>query len=479
MLETGNSLTLEDKKVQDYFSTLRTQSFPARRLPERVVSAVWFDAAFDQKNLCTNDLRKLEIISPGRWNEGPGPDFLDAEIKISGTKKLIGDVEIEVFTSDWDRHYHKKSVDYGNVILRVCLWNDINKPLKSKIPLLVLSPFISDIKNLKNYSTEGYPFASPAMVGPCQQYFRITGTDELEKQLETLGRKRLELKAYRFGMLARTFGKDQTIYKGIMEALGYGMNQDPMSRLADAVNVEYIYRTILPLPKDQRQKALEAALFAHCGAFSDPATLEQNEHIGALNKIWQTTGISHSPVIIDGFRLARTRPANNPFRRLAAISHLLTEIPGFNLYRFFEKSFDPPPAEFDGKWVINSLLNSFLHLKDDYWQEHSGTNPTPLKKPMALIGNGLATTIIANIILPLALGTMERKENIWKVAELLTGMPHNQKTRFACVRILGPTSAQPPLARKLLINQGLIQVFEDHCKHLHPNCPTCKMNRLS
>jgi hypothetical protein len=86
MLTSAHNLSLGEKRVQEYFDSLKEQKSPARRLPERIVSAVWFDGSFDQKNICTNDLRRIEIISPGRWNEGPGPDFLDAEIKVAERK---------------------------------------------------------------------------------------------------------------------------------------------------------------------------------------------------------------------------------------------------------------------------------------------------------------------------------------------------------------------------------------------------------
>ena len=477
MLETDDNLCLKESQIQDYFLSLRQQKAPAARLPERIVSAVWFDGAFDSKNICTNDLRKIEIISPGRWNEGPGPDFLDAEIRISERKRLFGDVEIEVMTSDWDRHSHKKSSDYGNVILRVCLFNDINKPLKSKIPLLVLSPFIKDIEKLSNYDTQGYPFASPRMKGPCRESVKGTGDERMLRILEEKGRNRLETKAYRFSMLARTFGKEQTVYKGIMEALGYSMNKDPMSRLADAVNMEFIGKHIAPLPKAHRQKALEAALLAHCGAFSDDHTLERNLYLTDLKETWEEISLPNAMVIIEGFRLARTRPANNPFRRLAAMSQLMAKVEGFRLYRHIEGILSGGNPE--AREMLKKLLQMFTSIEDDYWQEHSGVNPEPLKKPLALIGKGLALTIIANIIIPMALGTMNRKETIWKVAEELKGLPHNQKTRFTCVRILGPNSAQPPMAKRLLINQGLIQLFEDHCKQLYKDCPRCSLNQLS
>jgi hypothetical protein len=363
------------------------------------------------------------------------------------------------------------------VILRVCLFNDIEEPLKSKIPLVVLSPFIKDIEKLKEYDTEGYPFASPRMKGPCQERFNNVGTTELEKYLEEKGRNRLELKAYRFSMLARTFGKEQTVYKGIMEALGYSMNKDPMSRLADTVNVEFINSHISPLPSEQRQQALEAALFAHCGAFLEAETLQQNQHFSELKTTWQKLEISDKPTVIEGFRLARTRPANNPFRRLAALSHLLTQTEGLKLYRHIEGIMARSGVDFDARQALKQLVDMFTSLKDEYWQEHSGVNPEPLKKPLALIGKGLAQTIIANIIIPLSLGTMNCKENIWEVAGQLRGLPHNQKTRFTCVRLFGPESAQPPMAKRLLLNQGLIQLFEDDCKKLLENCPTCSLNQ--
>ena len=150
MLLSADSLSLEEQKVQDYFEALRKRTSPSRRLPERIVSAVWFDGAFDKSKLCTNDLRKIEIISPGRWNEGPGPDFLEAEIKISDRKRVCGDIEIEVNTSDWDKHSHKKSSDSMSLLLFIVHCEPERSGARRSQFLTFHVPFISFASDREN-----------------------------------------------------------------------------------------------------------------------------------------------------------------------------------------------------------------------------------------------------------------------------------------------------------------------------------------
>ena len=139
-----------------------------KRPPESIVAAIWFEQKLDFENLKTNDKKKVEVISPGRWDGGPGPDFKDAEIRLEGGRLRRGDVEIEVFASEWDQHGHEQNPDFANTILRVCLWNDIKQERYSKIPLLELFPYLADESFLEKRDLgKDYPLTSQTMQGKC------------------------------------------------------------------------------------------------------------------------------------------------------------------------------------------------------------------------------------------------------------------------------------------------------------------------
>ena len=88
------------------------------RVPEKTIRCIWNDQLFKTKQLQTTDDDELEIIFPGYWNFGPGPDFKSAAIKVNG-KTLEGDVEIHVYSSDWKAHNHTGNPEYDKVILHV------------------------------------------------------------------------------------------------------------------------------------------------------------------------------------------------------------------------------------------------------------------------------------------------------------------------------------------------------------------------
>ena len=69
------------------------------------------------------DGASLRVLSPGRWNRMPGPDFRNAKLELNGTT-LRGDVEIHGKTSDWISHGHGGDPAYDGVILHVVRRDD-------------------------------------------------------------------------------------------------------------------------------------------------------------------------------------------------------------------------------------------------------------------------------------------------------------------------------------------------------------------
>ena len=63
-----------------------------------------------------SDGGKCTILTPGIRNNGKGPDFMNAVIRI-GNSERRGDVELHRKTSDWHVHGHSSDPAYDNVIL--------------------------------------------------------------------------------------------------------------------------------------------------------------------------------------------------------------------------------------------------------------------------------------------------------------------------------------------------------------------------
>lgn len=483
-METQSATTYE-QTISHLYSVAEQNSTPydkIRQTPERLVSALWFDRNYRHKDLKTNDGRSLEVLSPGRWNEGPGPDFLDAQILVSGRTKMSGDIEVEVFASNWDKHSHTSNKDFGNVILRVCMWNDIKKTSKSAIPLLELFPFINHEFLPDKLSTKGYPYISTTMKGQCTSMLDARELDNALHFIAAAGEQRILNKANRFKQMALTFGFDQTLYKGFMEALGYSQNKEPMSRLADAVNLDLLRSILRDFPTNQQYEVILSILYGSCGLFEDKNTFGKSSFLLNLHEFWGAINETRKLVIIEGFRLAKIRPANNPFRRLSVMPHLLLKSKGLRIFEHFRTIFQEmqqigKTSPKDLHKVFSELLMS---IEDPFWDNRLSFHTDPGNRKYKLIGQGLCTIIITNILMPAFIAHSQiksvekEKDFILDYYRTTNGLPHNALTRFTCARLFGPDELEPGFASNLLIHQGLIQIYHDFCKTLRQDCPDCK-----
>ena len=77
------------------------------------IQSHWFAGHFSSQ-FQSNHGQDIHIISPGEWNRGAGPDFLDAVITIDGETHK-GPIELDLDTQNWDLHGHRENPDFNNV----------------------------------------------------------------------------------------------------------------------------------------------------------------------------------------------------------------------------------------------------------------------------------------------------------------------------------------------------------------------------
>ena len=91
--------------------------------------------------LTTEQGEPVEIVYPGRRNDGWGADFQDAVIATGGRLKK-GDIEVHVRSSDWRLHRHHLNPDYSRVVLHVVMCHndeaDTGLCDGSTVPVVVL-----------------------------------------------------------------------------------------------------------------------------------------------------------------------------------------------------------------------------------------------------------------------------------------------------------------------------------------------------
>lgn len=62
--------------------------------------------------------KTYEVLQTGKLNAGPGPDFLDAQIRIDN-HVFYGSIELHLNPKDWYNHHHDTDERYNQVILHV------------------------------------------------------------------------------------------------------------------------------------------------------------------------------------------------------------------------------------------------------------------------------------------------------------------------------------------------------------------------
>ena len=116
---------------------------------EALLQFIWKFQYFTKSSLCTLDDESIQVLHPGHSNTNQGPDFLEAKIKIGNTT-WMGNVELHVNSSDWEKHQHDEDKNYKNIILHVVWKHD--KELSLPFPSLELQTIVPKLL-LKKYES--------------------------------------------------------------------------------------------------------------------------------------------------------------------------------------------------------------------------------------------------------------------------------------------------------------------------------------
>ncbi len=244
-----------------------------RRIAEKLVQSIWFDQRLRNDRLRTSKGEKVEVLSPGRWNSEPGPDFTQAVIKISSAGILRGDIEVHVLASDWFAHHHHQDKGYDNVILHVIMWDDLGTKKKlvnsagREIPQLPLYHVLdTELATLSSHlNPSGYPYASPTSQGPCYSLIRTKDLKKVGVLLDLAGDARIVDKANRFERKLTQGDYNQVIYEGIMEALNYKRNKESFLLLARQLPLKEIRGLLSSTKPSLRGATLQGLLFGVAG----------------------------------------------------------------------------------------------------------------------------------------------------------------------------------------------------------------------
>ncbi len=436
---------------------------------ELEVQALWFEQ-LHQPVLTTDDARTVEIIQPGFWNHGGGPDFTQAALRFSKEGKhedvVVGNVEVHLRPIDWNAHGHHVDPAYDGTILHV-VWD--SKTEKSffpatasfrHVPQVVLSTqLVAPWLELQPLcaSLLHHPLPS-AVPGRCSPVLAELPAEQVAEILRTAGLFRSRQKAQRWYWRRRLTTPEQALYEALAEALGFHANQIPMRLVAQR----------LPWTKLRRLEppARLAHLFGLAGFLPDESvTRLQSEPRAWLRELWEIWwkargALDYALLSRTQWKLAGLRPLNRPERRLAALAQIIPHIT--ELLTSLKTR--------DAKRFSKILLS----IRDPFWEKHATLTGTPLCTSCRLIGEERVHDILINIFWPWVL--LEDAE-VARYGLKAMNVSLNSAARIASQRML-LSALTAKQRREALIQQGLLQIFRDYCQIDCSQCKNCTFPEL-
>ena len=357
-------------------------------MTERLLQFIWQFQYFNRHDLSVNDGAVLQIIHTGMYNTNQGPDFLQATVKIDDTL-LIGNVELHLKTSDWNKHGHQTDSNYKNVILHVVWQHDVAEQ-PANIPLLVLQNRISVL--LLNQYDEW--MQKPSFI-PCAAAVNEVKELVWASWIERLLAERLQRKSeYVLQLLQKNnYHWEETCWQLLAKNFGMQVNADAFENIARSVPVN-----ILARHKNQ-VIVLEALLMGQAGLLEevftdDYALLLQKEYRFNVHKykLQKPAGNVY---------FLRMRPAAFPTIRLAQLAMLVNH--SSHLFSTIKET------------VVLKELTALLNVPaNDYWHYHYRFDE-PADYKIKNLGGNMINNIIINTVAPVLFAYgMHHKEQALK-----------------------------------------------------------------
>ncbi len=433
----------------------------ARESLELELQARWRDAVYPAR-FTTEQGHRVIILAPGWWNRLKGPDFVGAQIDFNGTV-YTGDVEIHRLGREWYDHGHHRDPAYEQVLLHV-VTAPPPKPARAasgrEIPTLVWQ------------QAEVHPDADAApslRCGDCAAVILHRHPDVLRRFLALAGEWRLLDKARRLRERTRQVGPDQALYEAFMAACGYSSFKEQFREVAKALPYERARQLA-----QQDPLALEAALFRVAGLLPEPwpSTDAPPRHYQNVVERRQELLSGLRPLILAWPR-SGTRPANNPERRLAGAARFLARTADRGLHERLDPLWRTPMPP----GVRRRALEDLFGGATGFWAQHYVWTGKQASRPGAPLGAGRILSILGNVLAPAALAWARHAKN--RVMEenvhaFLTGLPKEPENSIHRTMAQWMLAEAPALRLNFVMQQGLLQVYEDWCGH-NPSCRNCTL----
>ena len=364
-------------------------------IPERLLARLWQKRAARRSGLTTGSGSRVRVIYPGRPGRSAGPAFRNALLEVEGVGLVQGDVEIHPRQRDWEAHGHGQDPNYNGVVLHAAL--QVDSPLTrlqsgGRAQVVGLGPLLEG----EDPPADGPAYPLWGLLGRLG-YPRPGSAEELASLLDRAGDDRFLDKSACFGRFLGEQGPDQTLYEGLMEALGYRHNQAPFLKLAARAPYLSVRQAAGRLPLEARAGAIESWLLRLSG-------LSSPESYRSPNMPMPRSGFG-PPLSSREWHCFRVRPANHPRRRFGGAARLFV--------RHLDRGLVEGLRQAANAGAMRGLISALTVLGP------------PGREP-AWIGAGRARDLAVNVVLPF----LHALEGRW-------GGPASGREHLALYRRLG------------------------------------------
>lgn len=344
--------------------------------PEELLHYIWKFRLFDQSSLTCARGEKLHIVSTGIHNHDAGPDFEAAKIRLDNTL-WVGNVEIHIRSSDWERHQHHLDPAYDSVVLHVVGEHDspVYRTDGTEIPVLKISDHIPQ-HIFSNYQKMMHDMCWI----PCEKMFNLDSPELVKTWLSRLLIERMEYRSQQIGVLLQEFkgSWDDAFYISLAINFGFKINALPFEMLARSLP-----RQLFGKYKDNLFK-IESLIFGQAGFLNEK---HKESYPKQLQTEYSFLKKKHGLQSMDKFlwKFMRSRPCNFPTVRLAQFAALMSGSP----HLFSEMIHETDPDRIEASF--SSLpVNEYWR---DHWHFQEKSKPGPVSIGKESVSNLLINTI--------------------------------------------------------------------------------------
>lgn len=420
---------------------------------EKLMQYVWQHRLLRPGAMSTVDGRTVQIIDAGLLNEGAGPDFFNAKVRIAGDM-WVGNVELHVRASDWMRHGHHNDRAYDSVILHVVYYDDmpVKRPDGNVIPQMVLpvrTNFADHYNALVTRAERGLP---------CREFIGSLPSLHLADWIGALGMERMYGKSARvLGLLERN-GNDwrEAAYVTLARALGFGTNSEAFERLAKATPYGFLARHA------DNDLTVEAMLFGQ-GRLLDNVTADNRYALALVREYeFMQKKFGLRQMTSPGWKTGGMRPQNFPHRRVALLARMTGMLPQLMSRMIAAED-------------VEGLRSLFDVTMRGYWATHytfgeRGVAATDGGQERKALGAASVTSLVINVAIPLMLAWGEYHRDD-RLVDRSLAMLHDLKPESN--RITAMFEEAGIKSRDAFTSQALVELRREYCERR--KCLYCRI----